>query len=189
MVLDQLTVDRLRSQIYQIQSQQRRRIESLYGGSLDTEMAESVAELSSVDQHTSDLANETLERSKDLGLLAQSEYVLAACAEALDRIEAGSYGVCESCDRAIPVARLEALPYVTRCVECQEEEDQRHPYHRPVEEEVISFRARSGFGKGDDQIDRDDAWEIVAQHGTANTPQDTPDAFDDDADGEEKGNG
>jgi DnaK suppressor protein len=37
---------------------------------------------------------------------------------ALMRVEAGSYGLCERCGEAIPVARLEVLPYTTFCVDC-----------------------------------------------------------------------
>lgn len=37
---------------------------------------------------------------------------------ALMRVDAGSYGLCESCGEAIPVARLEVLPYTTFCVDC-----------------------------------------------------------------------
>lgn len=37
---------------------------------------------------------------------------------ALASIEAGTYGVCEVCGRAIPAARLEARPATTRCVDC-----------------------------------------------------------------------
>lgn len=37
---------------------------------------------------------------------------------ALTRIDAGSYGLCEHCGEAIPVARLEVLPYTTFCVDC-----------------------------------------------------------------------
>jgi DnaK suppressor protein len=37
---------------------------------------------------------------------------------ALARIEAGGYGICENCGEAIPVARLDALPYSTLCVDC-----------------------------------------------------------------------
>lgn len=37
---------------------------------------------------------------------------------ALTRIDAGSYGLCERCGEAIPVARLEVLPYTTFCVDC-----------------------------------------------------------------------
>lgn len=38
--------------------------------------------------------------------------------EALRRMDAGSYGVCVSCGREIPAARLEARPMATMCVEC-----------------------------------------------------------------------
>lgn len=37
---------------------------------------------------------------------------------ALARIEDGTYGTCERCGEAIPVARLDALPYTTFCVDC-----------------------------------------------------------------------
>jgi DnaK suppressor protein len=40
--------------------------------------------------------------------------------EALDRIEAGDYGICHSCEEPIPAKRLEALPWAKHCVTCQE---------------------------------------------------------------------
>ena len=40
---------------------------------------------------------------------------------ALARIKQGIYGVCEHCQGKIPVARLNALPYSTTCIECQRE--------------------------------------------------------------------
>jgi DnaK suppressor protein len=38
---------------------------------------------------------------------------------ALQRVRDGAYGVCETCGRRIPPARLEFQPAATRCVECQ----------------------------------------------------------------------
>ncbi len=38
---------------------------------------------------------------------------------ALSRVEAGTYGTCESCGNPIPEARLEALPEATLCVTCK----------------------------------------------------------------------
>ena len=38
--------------------------------------------------------------------------------KALAKIDAGTYGVCDSCGEAIPVARLEALPASSLCVDC-----------------------------------------------------------------------
>ncbi len=41
--------------------------------------------------------------------------------EALDRIQAGDYGVCLNCDQPIPTKRLAAVPWARYCVKCQEE--------------------------------------------------------------------
>lgn len=38
---------------------------------------------------------------------------------ALERMRAGQYGKCETCECNIPLPRLEALPYATRCIKCQ----------------------------------------------------------------------
>lgn len=40
---------------------------------------------------------------------------------ALERMQAGQFGACESCGQAIPMARLNALPYATFCIKCQRE--------------------------------------------------------------------
>jgi|SRR6516165_9544294 DnaK suppressor protein len=40
---------------------------------------------------------------------------------ALTRLRQGTYGVCEGCARKIPIARLNALPFTTTCIECQRE--------------------------------------------------------------------
>ena len=45
---------------------------------------------------------------------------------ALARLKQGTYGVCEGCQKKIPVGRLNALPYATHCVECQREME-RYP--------------------------------------------------------------
>ncbi|HZC04767.1 MAG TPA: TraR/DksA C4-type zinc finger protein [Ktedonobacterales bacterium] len=40
--------------------------------------------------------------------------------EALERLDMGKYGICERCGKEINARRLEALPYVTLCLEDQE---------------------------------------------------------------------
>ncbi|MBA3480356.1 MAG: TraR/DksA C4-type zinc finger protein, partial [Pirellulales bacterium] len=44
---------------------------------------------------------------------------LASIEVALERMRAGKYGLCEICNGKIPLARLNALPYATSCIECQ----------------------------------------------------------------------
>ena len=38
---------------------------------------------------------------------------------ALEKLAAGTYGLCDSCGKPIPPARLEAIPQATLCLECK----------------------------------------------------------------------
>ena len=46
---------------------------------------------------------------------------LAQVDEALSRMSKGTYGICEATGKPIPLARLQALPYATLCIEAQRE--------------------------------------------------------------------
>ena len=46
---------------------------------------------------------------------------LARIENALRRMREGQYGICETCDIPIPMARINALPYATMCIKCQRE--------------------------------------------------------------------
>ncbi|NLX54628.1 MAG: TraR/DksA family transcriptional regulator [Planctomycetaceae bacterium] len=46
---------------------------------------------------------------------------LAQIEMALERMRNGTYGICEATGRPIPLARLQALPYATMCIEAQRE--------------------------------------------------------------------
>jgi DnaK suppressor protein len=58
------------------------------------------------------------EYEKELSMQQNSIDLLHKVQHALARIDAGEYGTCESCGNDIPVARLDALPYATFCVNC-----------------------------------------------------------------------
>ena len=45
---------------------------------------------------------------------------------ALARLENGKYGVCAGCGSKIGDARLEAIPYVVMCINCQSSSERRH---------------------------------------------------------------
>ena len=48
---------------------------------------------------------------------------------ALKNLGQGKYGVCEGCQRKIPVARLTALPFSTTCIACQREMERYGEWH------------------------------------------------------------
>ena len=83
-------------------------------GSLEDETEEET-----YDNHLADSATATLNREIDYTLEENSEHVLSGIDEALARIESGTFGRCARCGTQIGQERLEALPYATRCIDCQ----------------------------------------------------------------------
>jgi RNA polymerase-binding transcription factor DksA len=68
-----------------------------------------------------DLPTQRAEEDVALSLLGNESHILAEATAALARIEAGTFGRCEACGRAIPAARLDAVPYARHCVKCAEQ--------------------------------------------------------------------
>ena len=60
-----------------------------------------------------------VERERDLALSAQALAAVEEIDRALERIEAGTYGVCAKCGENIPKERLKALPWASLCVRCK----------------------------------------------------------------------
>lgn len=67
-----------------------------------------------------DAGTKTYERDHELSLANVSRDKLAQCRHALERLDDGSYGVCESCDLPIGKLRLQAAPRATLCRTCKE---------------------------------------------------------------------
>jgi RNA polymerase-binding protein DksA len=72
-----------------------------------------------------DLGAKTYEREHEMSLAYNARDLLAQSERALERIGAGTYGVCESCGKAIGKARLQAFPRATLCVTCKQREERR----------------------------------------------------------------
>jgi DnaK suppressor protein len=68
-----------------------------------------------------------MERELATQTLDRSSRVLRDIHAALRRIQEGSYGVCVHCEEEITQRRLNALPWASLCVACQENEDQSQP--------------------------------------------------------------
>lgn len=60
--------------------------------------------------------------------------LLREIADALQRIEQGTYGVCLECEEPISVKRLDAVPWARYCVTCQEAIAARAALGQPVDE-------------------------------------------------------
>lgn len=72
-----------------------------------------------------DAGAKTYEREHELALSYNSQDLLAQIERAVQRMDAGTYGTCESCARPIGKARLQVFPRATLCVTCKQREERR----------------------------------------------------------------
>ncbi len=70
------------------------------------------------DEHDPEGTTIAFERSQVAALVRQAHVRLEEVEAALANLDAGTYGVCESCGAAIGEARLEAMPVARTCIRC-----------------------------------------------------------------------
>ena len=71
-----------------------------------------------VDQSTAEY-----EQAFEYRLRDREKFLLKKIRKALGRIDEGIYNLCENCDGPIGLARLQARPVATLCIECKEEQE------------------------------------------------------------------
>jgi RNA polymerase-binding transcription factor DksA len=123
-------------------------LDSMSGVAKDTLRARAEgSEASAFGMHQADAGSDAYDRDFALSLLSQEQDALYEIEEALKRLEAGTYGVCEMSGKPIAHARLEALPFARYTVECQAQFEKQR--------KIAKSRApvTSLFGLTDDESD------------------------------------
>jgi len=115
--LAQSTLDKFRAVLEEERIRLRELLDEHEEERENARLAETAAERSP-DPSSAEGGSMAFEYEKELSVDANTEDLLRKAEKALERLNEGSYGVCESCGAAIPIARLEVLPYTTVCVEC-----------------------------------------------------------------------
>ncbi len=110
--------------ILEKRAQVSRDMEEFHRVSRSEEAQESSEDRSAYSLHMADRGTDAMEREKNM-LFAQREGdYLDYLEEALQRIDAGTYGACRTCQGPIGKARLEAVPTATQCIECKKRESE-----------------------------------------------------------------
>ncbi|AVV43151.1 DNA-binding protein [Streptomyces sp. P3] len=73
-----------------------------------------------------DTGTKNITREHELALAANAREMLIQTEHALERLDAGTYGLCENCGNAIGKARMQAFPRATLCVECKQKQERRY---------------------------------------------------------------
>ena len=113
------------------------------------------SEASAFGMHQADAGSDAYDRDFALNLLSQEQNALYEIEAALERLENGTYGVCEMSGKTIPHPRLEAIPFTRYTVECQTQLEKQRKAIR-VREPVTSLFGLSeeesaSSGEGDEE--------------------------------------
>ena len=84
---------------------------------------DSSGDLSGYSFHMADAGTDAMEREKAFLFASTEGRALHDVDEALRRLYAGEYGVCESCGQPIAPQRLEVVPHARLCIRCKEREE------------------------------------------------------------------
>ncbi|MGE5239620.1 MAG: RNA polymerase-binding protein DksA [Chloroflexota bacterium] len=71
-----------------------------------------------------DQASAEINRNFMLRLRERERKLIKKIDKAIERIDSGSYGICEACSQEITIKRLEARPVTTLCIECKTEQEE-----------------------------------------------------------------
>ncbi len=88
------------------------------------------SEASAFGMHQADAGSDAYDRDFALSLLSQEQDALYEIDEAIKRVSAGTYGICEMSGKPIPHARLEAIPFARLTVECQSQVEKQRKLTR-----------------------------------------------------------
>lgn len=75
--------------------------------------------------HMADLGSDNFEQEFTLSLIESEDEVIQQIDAALERLDEGTFGICEECGSKIPKARLNAIPYAATCVNCASKMENR----------------------------------------------------------------
>lgn len=78
-----------------------------------------------LDDEAADAGTATFEREKDLSIENNVRDLLRKIDRALNRMDAGTYGLCDRCGRPIAKARIKALPYAELCIDDAQAQSRR----------------------------------------------------------------
>ena len=99
------------------------KVDSMQGEALKRSRQDASGDLSNVPIHMADVGTDNYERDLMIELIENGEEGLRNIDTALEKMDDGSYGICEICSKKINKERLKAVPYAKLCIDCQREEE------------------------------------------------------------------
>ena len=95
-------------------------IEHIANDALKTSQRDAAGDLSAYSLHMADMATDNYDREFSLGLADNEQRILHRIEAALEKVDEGTFGLCDLCGKKISKVRLKVVPYAELCVPCQE---------------------------------------------------------------------
>jgi len=103
-----------------LEEMRRQLTQSLKGSTAEVKTPD---EATGYSQHQADQGTDDFDRTISLEVTSKEYGILRQIDRALEKIQEGTYGVCDDTGADIPLPRLEAVPYATMTVKAQEKHE------------------------------------------------------------------
>ena len=113
-----------RERLIALRARLRGDVNQMADAALNKSRSAANGDLSSMPIHMADIGSDNFEQEFTLSLMQSEGGTLEQIEVALERIEDGTYGLCEQCGGRIPKQRLNAIPYAVMCVKCASQSEQ-----------------------------------------------------------------
>lgn len=117
----QLDLNHFRQRLEEMRAATQQELAGLHDEAVNANQTEGYG----VKNHPAEDATEVFTRERSLAISAEMQRELERIEHALQRIDEGTYGICEIGGEEIPLERLEARPAATLCIIHQREQDQQ----------------------------------------------------------------
>jgi RNA polymerase-binding protein DksA len=86
---------------------------------LEMDLREEIADNQNMPGDMADHGSGELSQHLSVTLMENDRIELERIEKAISHLQDGTYGKCEVCEKAIPMSRMKAIPWATRCINCQ----------------------------------------------------------------------
>ena len=115
MALKKSELDRFRKRLEEIKSEITNTVRDITADVKNTDASRGYS------QHQADEGTDDFNRTVTLELTSKEFDILRQIERAIEKIDEGTYGICDVSGDAIPLPRLEAIPYATMTVKAQQQ--------------------------------------------------------------------
>jgi len=116
------TLERFKGKLLEMRRRIVSEVENIRKNSLSHRDAAS-GDVSAMPIHMADIGSDNYDKEFALELIVGEQQEVRDIDSALEKIEDGTFGVCESCGGKVGYGRLSAIPYARLCIECKRAEE------------------------------------------------------------------